>query len=163
MKIEGKVWKFGDNISTDYLAPSFGIDQPWDVRKKGILHIHKTFTQECKPGDAIIAGKNFGCGSSREWAASNLKKLGISLVAADSFGRIFFRNCIAIALPVIECRGVSEFFEEGDKLEAYLKDSLVKNITKGTQVQGAVLPDYLLKILSSGGLLELLKIEAKMK
>ena len=99
--VRGKVWKFGDHINTDYMSPGFGREEPWEIRKKYILHIHKAFTEGCQPGDVIVAGNNFGCGSSREAAPANLKKLGIGCVVAESFGRIFFRNCIAVALPVM--------------------------------------------------------------
>jgi len=70
MKCSGKVWKFGDHINTDYIAPSFALEQSWEEQKRSILHIHKAFTAECKPGDVIVAGRNFGCGSSREQAAT---------------------------------------------------------------------------------------------
>lgn len=159
----GKVWKFGNHISTDYMAPSFALDQPWEKQKRSILHIHKAFTKECQPGDAIIAGRNFGCGSSREQAPANLKRLGISCVVAESFGRIFFRNCIAIALPVVICHGVSELFEEGETLELNLKTSMVKNLTTGRKLTGGRLSPELLSIIEKGGILEFLKSESQKK
>jgi 3-isopropylmalate/(R)-2-methylmalate dehydratase small subunit len=161
--IRGKVWKFGDHINTDYMAPSFGRDEPWEQRKKYILHIHKPFTEECQPGDVIVAGNNFGCGSSRETAPDNLKKLGIGCVVAESFGRIFFRNSIAIALPVMACKGVSALFEEGDQLELDFEKALVKNLTKGKEIKGPVLSSDLIKIVQAGGILALLKQESQKK
>jgi 3-isopropylmalate/(R)-2-methylmalate dehydratase small subunit len=159
--VSGKVWKFGDHINTDYMAPSFALEQPWEKQKRSILHIHKAFTEEFKPGDVIVAGRNFGCGSSREQAPANLKRLGIGCVIAESFGRIFFRNCIAIALPVVICHGVSELFDEGETLELDLKTSMVKNLTTGRELKGGQLSPELLSIIEKGGILEFLKSESE--
>jgi 3-isopropylmalate dehydratase small subunit len=159
--VRGKVWKFGDHINTDYMSPSFGIDEPWEKRKKYILHIHKAFTEEGQPGDVIVAGNNFGCGSSRETAPANLKKLGIGCVVAESFGRIFFRNSIAVALPVMACKGVSSLFAEGDQLELDFEKALVRNLTQNKEIKGPVLSPDLIKIVQAGGILALLKQESQ--
>ena len=159
MILNGRVWKFGDNVNTDYMDPSFGREEPWAVRKKLILHIHKAFTEGCQPGDVIVAGRNFGCGSSREWAPDNLKRLGIGCVVAESFARIFFRNCISIALPVTTCKGVSELFQEGDYLELIFEQSLVKNCTTGKHLKGPNLPSELINSVKAGGIISLLKRE----
>lgn len=159
--ITGKVWKFGDNISTDYMAPNFARQDSWEEYKKYILHIHKAFAKGCQPGDAIVAGKNFGCGSSRESAPANLKKLGIGCVVAESFGRIFFRNCIAIALPIMACKGASKLFEEGDQLQLDFENSLVKNLTTGGEIKGSALSSDLINIFKQGGILALLKRESQ--
>jgi 3-isopropylmalate/(R)-2-methylmalate dehydratase small subunit len=161
--IKGKVWKFGDDINTDYMAPSFAVDAPWEVQKKAILHIHKAFTEEAKPGDVIVAGKNFGCGSSRENAPTNLKRLGIGCVVAESFGRIFFRNCIAVALPVLAVRGVADSFEEGDILELDFEHSLVRNISRGKEMEGKPLTQDLVSIVQNGGMLAMMKRESMEK
>jgi 3-isopropylmalate dehydratase small subunit len=159
--VRGKVWKFGDHINTDYMSPSFGADEPWEKRKRYILHIHKAFTEEGRPGDVIVAGNNFGCGSSRETAPSNLKKLGIGCVVAESFGRIFFRNSIAVALPVMACKGVSSLFAEGDQLELDFEKALVKNLTQNKEIKGPALSPDLIKIVQAGGILALLKQESQ--
>ncbi len=159
--VTGKVWKFGDHISTDYMAPSFIANLPWEQAKKNILHIHQAFTMDAQPGDVVVAGKNFGCGSSRESAPANLKRLGIGCVVAESFGRIFFRNSIAIAFPVMVCQGISEAFEEGDELELDLDHGVVKNLTRGTKLQGSVLSLDLISIIEHGGILALLKRESQ--
>lgn len=148
--IKGKVWKFGDNVNTDVMAPGFALNAPWEEIKRVILHIHPKFTQEAKPGDIIVAGKNWGCGSSREQAPANLKRLGIGCVVAESFGRIYFRNSIALAFPSIVCPGVSEAFEEGDELEMELESAQVRNITKGKKFQGDPLSQDMLTILARG-------------
>ncbi len=161
--IRGKVWKFGDNVNTDVMAPGFAFHAPWEEVKKLILHIHPKFTQEVKPGDIIVAGRNWGCGSSREQAPTNLKRLGISCVVAESFGRIFFRNSIAIAFPVIVCPGVTEVFTEGDELELELENSLVKNITTGKELRGELLSADMLAIIKKGGIIAALKERIKNK
>ena len=155
--VRGKVWKLGNNISSDYIAPGFAIDKPWEERKKHILHIHKAFTEGFQPGDVLVARNNFGCGSAREEAPADLKKLGIGCVVAESFGRIFFRNSIAIGLPVMACRGVSEIFEEGDILELDFENARVKNLTSGKELQGPPLAPDLINIVKNGGIVALLK------
>jgi 3-isopropylmalate/(R)-2-methylmalate dehydratase small subunit len=159
MILKGKVWKFGDDISTDYLSPSFSMDEPWEERKKKILHIHEAFSKGWEPGDVIVAGQNFGCGSSRESAPANLKRMGIRCVVAESFARIFFRNCMAIAFPVTICKGVSQTFDEGDLLELDFENALVKNMTKGKELNGAPLHPELLKIIKNGGILNSLSCD----
>jgi 3-isopropylmalate/(R)-2-methylmalate dehydratase small subunit len=159
--VTGKVWKFGDHINTDYMAPSFNANLLWEQAKKNILHIHPAFTEAAQPGDVIVAGKNFGCGSSRESAPANLKKLGIGCVVAESFGRIFFRNSIAIALPVMACEGISTAFEEGDELELDFDHAVVTNLTRGTALQGPPLAPDLINIVTHGGILPLLMRESQ--
>ena len=157
MILKGRVWKFGNDISTDYMAPSFGMDDPWEVRKRTLLHIHEAFTGGWEPGDIIVAGQNFGCGSSREGAPANLKRMGIGCVVAESFARIFFRNCMAIAFPVTICKGVSKAFEEGDILELDFENSIVRNQTQVSELEGNPLHPDLLKIVKAGGILESLE------
>lgn len=155
--ITGRVWKFGDHISTDYISPGFAKEYPWEKEKRYILHIHKNFSEECQPGDVIVAGKNFGCGSSREGAPANMKKLGIGCIVAESFGRIFFRNCIANALPVLPIKGVSDLFDEGDELELDFENARIKNRTTGKILQGPALVPDLIQIVKSGGILASLR------
>ena len=159
--VDGKVWKFGEDINTDFMAPSFSKGMEWDQAKKTILHIHEGFTAGVRPGDVIVAGANFGCGSSRQQAPANLKMLGIGCVVAESFGRIFFRNSVAIALPVMACPGITEAFNEGDDLQLDFEKSVVKNLTQGTELKGAEMPEDLLKIVRAGGVMAVLKEEAR--
>jgi 3-isopropylmalate/(R)-2-methylmalate dehydratase small subunit len=154
--VSGKVWKFGDDINTDYMAPSFEKETSLEAQKKKILHIHKGFVDGSQPGDVIVAGKNFGCGSSRENAPANLRFLGIGCVVAESFGRIFFRNCLAIAFPVMACKGVHDLFEEGDQLELDFENSMVKNLTRGAEIKGPPLSSDLINIVKKGGILKML-------
>ncbi len=157
--IKGRVWKFGDDINTDYMAPSFAKHQPWELAKKSILHVHAGFSAGFAPGDVIVAGENFGCGSSREAAPANLKRLQVGCVVAESFGRIFLRSSVAIAFPVMICRGVSTAFEEGEDLELDYDQSLVRNLTRGTSLPGTRLPQELVRIFAAGGMMQLLKQE----
>ena len=110
--------------------------------------------------DVIVAGENFGCGSSREAAPANLKRLEVGCVVAESFGRIFLRNSIAIAFPVLICKGITQAFEEGDRLELDFDRSLVRNLTRGTEIAGTPLPPELVRIVAAGGMMQLLKQEA---
>ena len=156
--IRGKVWKFGDNINTDVMAPGHTLDWPWGEKlKKVVLHIRPEFTEEAKPGDVIVAGKNWGCGSSRENAPANLKNLGLGCVVAESFGRIYFRNSIALAFPATVCRDVSKYFEDGDELELELETSRIKNLTSGKELQGEPLSKDMLDIIAKGGIIAALQ------
>ncbi len=155
--IRGRVWKFGDRVDTDVMAPWNSIGQPWEERRKVILHVRPEFVQQVHPGDVIVAGRDWGCGSSREHAPENLKRLGIAAVVAESFGRIYFRNSVAIAFPNIVCPGVHAAFEEGDELELDVPGALVRNLRSGAVLQGRPWTPEMLRILEKGGLLELLK------
>jgi 3-isopropylmalate/(R)-2-methylmalate dehydratase small subunit len=155
--IRGKTWKFDDNVNTDVMAPGFAMNYPWEELKKVVLHIHKKFTEEAKPGDVIVAGRNWGCGSSRENAPANLKRLGLGCVVAESFGRIYFRNSIALAFPSIVCRDIAGHFDEGDELELELETARIKNVTKDKSFQGEPLSADMLEIINKGGIVEALK------
>lgn len=155
--IKGRVWKFGHNVDTDVMAPWTSLSMPWEERRKVILHIRPEFAEQVKPGDIIVAGRNWGCGSSRENAPQNLKDLGIAAIVAESYGRIYFRNSIAIALPNIVCENVSGAFEEGDEMELDLETAKVRNLTRSTELQGQTYTPDMLNIIEKGGLLNVLK------
>ena len=159
--VRGRVWKFGDGIPTDHIAPGFALALPWEQRKKHILYVNKAFTEQARPGDVIVAGSNFGCGSAREEAPADLKQLGIGCVVAESFARIFFRNCISVGLPVLACKGVSSIFNEGDEIEVDFENAQVRNLTSGKELKGPPLAPDLVKIIEGKGILELLKSEKK--
>lgn len=159
--VKGKVWKFGDNISSDYMAPGFAFDEPWEKRKKFVLHINKAFTEGFQTGDVIVAGNNFGCGSTREAAPANLKQLGVGCVVAESFARTFFRNCMSIGLPILSAKGVSDIFQEEDMLELDFDNAHVKNLTSGKEIKGPPLAPDLISIVKKGGIMNLLKSEKK--
>jgi 3-isopropylmalate/(R)-2-methylmalate dehydratase small subunit len=152
--IRGNVWRFLDNIDTDQIFPGqyLSISKPEDMVEhcmEGAGHLR--FREEAKPGDLIVAGEYFGCGSSREQAPLCLKLRGIKAIIAESFARIFFRNGLNIGLPVIEAKGVSEI-KEGDEIELNLQTGEIKNLTSGKNYQGDPIPDFLFKMLEKGGL-----------
>jgi len=155
--IRGRVWEFGDNVNTDLMAPWETISQPWEEARQHVLHIRPEFAQQVQPGDVIVAGRNWGCGSSREQAAQNLKNLGLAAVVAESFGRIYFRNSVAIAFPNIACDGAAGAFEDGDEIEIELETARIRNLTKGGELQGQPYTPEMLKIVEKGGLMALLK------
>ncbi|MEM0240307.1 MAG: 3-isopropylmalate dehydratase small subunit [Candidatus Nezhaarchaeales archaeon] len=158
LKVRGRVWKLGDNIDTDVITPGQYLSLPMDQLKLHVLEpIRPGFINLVKPGDVIVAGRNFGCGSSREQAPRALKEVGIAAVIAESFARIFFRNAINIGLPVLACEGISKAFNEGDVLEADFASGEIKNVTKGVTLKAKPLPPLMIEILTAGGALELLK------
>lgn len=156
-RIYANIWKFGHNVDTDVMAPWKSISASWDERKKDVLHTRPGFVDQVRRGDIIVAGRNWGCGSSREQAAENIKNLGIAAVVAESFGRIYFRNAIALALPCIVCAGVHEAFEEGDAMVLDLNTARVENRTRGIRLQGQPYTRDMLAIIAKGGLLNVLK------
>ena len=149
--IRGRVWKFGDNVDTDVIAPWNSLGLPWEERRKVVLQVRPEFAQDAKAGDVIVAGRNWGCGSSREHAPENLKRIGIAAVVAESFGRIYFRNGIAIAFPNIVCPGVTDAFEEGEDLKLDLATARVRNISRGIELQGQPYTPEMLSIIDKGG------------
>jgi 3-isopropylmalate dehydratase small subunit len=156
-RIQGRVWKFGHNIDTDAMAPWKTMNASWEERRAHVLHTRPGFVDQVAAGDIIVAGRNWGCGSSREQATENIKRLGVAAVVAESFGRIFFRNAIAIALPGIVCPGVHDAFEEGDEMIIDLESSGIKNSTRGTALTGQPYTPDMLRILKKGGLMNVLR------
>lgn len=158
---KGDVWKFGNNVDTDVIVPGQYLDAPIsEIIPHVFESINPGFAPGVKHGDIIVAGKNFGCGSSRENAPAALKEMGIGCIIAESFARIFFRNAIAIGLPVISCRDVSSRFDNHDHASINLSEALIENVTKKTMTAGDPLSDEMLRIIEKGGILNLLK-EAK--
>ncbi|MEE9281951.1 MAG: 3-isopropylmalate dehydratase [Myxococcota bacterium] len=157
MRIRGRVWKFGDNVDTDVMAPWNAMSLPWEERRKQVLPTRPDFVEQVRAGDLIVAGRNWGCGSSREQAPENLRRLGIAAVVAESYGRIYFRNCVAMAFPNLACPGIAAACEEGDELEIDVRGGLVRNTTRGTELRARPYTDDMLAILERGGLLEVLK------
>jgi 3-isopropylmalate/(R)-2-methylmalate dehydratase small subunit len=156
--IRGRVWIFGDNVDTDVITPGVYVDAPLEEMKKHVLEaLNPRFPGEVKPGNIIVAGKNFGCGSSRETAPDAIKAMGVAAVIAESFARIFFRNAVSIGLPVLPCQGVSRAFQEGDDAEMDILQAKITNLSTGATLTGQPLAKGILDILSQGGTLSLLK------
>lgn len=153
--IRGKNWRFPDNVDTDQVYPGryLSLSLPEELAARCMEGArHPRFRQEVKPGDLIVAGKNFGCGSSREHAARSIKYLGIQAIVAESFARIFFRNAFSLGLPLVEAPGVSEI-EEGNEIEVNLESGEVKDLSSGKTYQGTRIPPFLLEMIEKGGLL----------
>ncbi len=154
MKLTGKAHKFGDDINTDYIISGkykFKTLDEKEMAKHIMEDIDPEFYKKISLGDFIVAGKNFGCGSSREQAPLAIKAAGISAVIAESFARIFFRNSINIGLPAIECKD-SGTIVSGDKLEVDLNKGVIFNKTKKSELKIIPLPKVMIKILNDGGL-----------
>lgn len=156
-RVRGRVWKFGHDVDTDAMAPWATITQPFEERRAHVLGIRPEFAREVRPGDLIVAGRNWGCGSSREHAPENLKLLGLCGVLAESFGRIYFRNCVAIAFPNLACPGIHAACEDGDDLEFDVETGAVRNHTRGLELQARPYTPEMLEIVRQGGLLEVLR------
>jgi 3-isopropylmalate dehydratase small subunit len=160
--IRGRVWLFGDNVDTDVITPGLYVDAPMEEMKKHVLEaLNPKFPKEVKAGDIIVAGKNFGCGSSRETAPDAIKALGVGAVIAESFARIFFRNAVSIGLPVLPCPGAYVAFREGEEAELDVSGAKVTNLSSNRILQGQPLAKDILDILSRGGTLPLLKAMAE--
>lgn len=154
--IQGRVHKFGDNIDTDAIIPAAcsNMSDPAELGHHCMENIDPTFVQRVSPGDIIVAGSNFGCGSSREFAPWAIKGAGITCVIAKSFARIFFRNAINIALPVLTCPAAVEGTEEADRLEINLGSGEIRNLTRNTVFTAVPYPEFISQLIAAGGLLE---------
>ena len=158
MSYRGKAFKFGDNISTDHIAPGrlFHLRSDLNEFAKHVLEdADETFASRMNKGDFVVAGNNFGLGSSREHAPQIIKIAGVRAVLAKSFARIFYRNAINIGLLLIECD--TDKIDAGDELEVDVKEGIVRNLTKNIEIKIAPLPDVMIKMLEDGGLIEHLK------
>lgn len=155
MILKGRVHKFKDDINTDdIIAAKYLVSiDPSELGKKCMETIAPDFAKKVNKGDIIVAGKNFGCGSSREHAPIAIKGVGISCVIAESFARIFYRNAINIGLPIIELAGVCDI-NDSDELEVDLGSGEIKNVTKGKVYKSAKFPEFMQDIVSAGGLMQ---------
>ncbi len=151
--IQGRVRKLGDNVDTDQIAP-YPFPESWPETRAQMFPANPGFAEQFSEGDILVAGNNWGCGSSREQAANNIRSLGASAVLADSFARLFFRNGIAIGIPCVPCQGISKLCSDGDLLEIDLVAGTVRNVTVGTTLQFPVYPETMRKIIARGGLLK---------
>lgn len=161
MIIKAKSVKFGDNINTDVIIPGKYLEliDPKELAKHAMVGIDSEFPNKVKDGAILVGGKNFGCGSSREQAPIALKYAGVECVIAEYFARIFYRNCINIGLPAVECEEISKNANEGDTLSIDLKKGTVRNESKGVDLETTPIPEFLMSILQDGGLIEHLKKE----
>ncbi|MDO8473679.1 MAG: 3-isopropylmalate dehydratase small subunit [Dehalococcoidia bacterium] len=156
MKLRGNAHKYGANVDTDVIiaARYLNVSDAAELAKHCMEDIDADFVKRVKPGDVMIATTNFGCGSSREHAPVAIKASGISCVIASSFARIFFRNAINIGLPLLECPEAAEETRNGDTIQVDLSSGRIDNVTQGKSFQAVPYPDFLLDIITSGGLIE---------
>ena len=156
--IHGKVWKFGDNIDTDIIIPARYLILPIEeAKEKAMEPIRPSFSKEFEKSGIIIAGRNFGCGSSREQAPAVLRALGVSAIVAKTFARIFFRNTINLGIPAIECKEACDKIEEGEEIAIEPETGKIKLLKQAITLQGSKLPPFLLEIIKDGGLIPHLK------
>lgn len=159
MKYTGNVIKYGDNVDTDVIIPARYLNT---IDKKELAShcmedIDKTFVSRVNSGDIMVAGNNFGCGSSREHAPIAIKESGISVVIAKSFARIFYRNSINIGLAIVECPEAAEEIAEGDKVEVDLDKGVISDKTTGKTYNTEPFPPFIQKIIENGGLVDSVK------
>ncbi len=154
-----RIWRYGDHIDTDVIIPAryLNISDFNELAEHAMEDIDTTFAPNVKQGEIIVAGKNFGCGSSREHAPVVLKVKGVKCIIADSFARIFYRNAINIGLPLLEIGAEVEKIEKGDQVEADLKTGEIKIVNKNIVIKTKPLPEFCQKIADCGGLVNYVK------
>ncbi len=154
-KIKGKAFKFGHNIDTDVIIPArfLTTSEPEQLAPHCMENIRKGFADEVSQGDIIVAGKNFGCGSSREHAPISIKAVGISTVIAESFARIFYRNSFNIGLPLFESKEAAEKINEGDEIEVDQTTGSIKNLTRNETYHSTPIPEFMQQLVKAGGLM----------
>lgn len=159
MNVKGTVHKFGDNVDTDVIIPARYLNTA--SHKELAAHcmedIDKDFVSKVKPGDIMVADKNFGCGSSREHAPIAIKASGISCVIASSFARIFYRNSINIGLPIIECPQAAQAIKDGDVVSVDFNTGVITDETTGEAFSGEPFPQFIQNIIAKGGLINSIK------
>ena len=157
--ISGTVFKFGDNIDTDVIIPAryLNAPSPDELAKHCMEDIDADFVNRVKPGDIMVGGANFGCGSSREHAPIAIKASGVSCVIAASFARIFYRNSINMGFPILECPEASEKINDGDKVAVDFTTGVITDETTGETFQATAFPEFIDNIIKNGGLLKYIK------
>lgn len=154
-----KIYKYGDNVDTDVIIPARHLNDPDPkaLASHCMEDIDKEFVNKVQEGDIMVAGDNFGCGSSREHAPIAIKASGISCVIANTFARIFYRNAINIGLPILECKEASEKIQAGNEVTVDFNTGVITNVTKNETYQALPFPDFIKDIMAKGGLMNSLK------
>lgn len=162
---KGKVWKVGNDIDTDVIIAARYLNDASDENMKAhcLEDAIPNFSQVISAGDILVAGKNFGCGSSREHAPISIKVSGVSCVIAESFARIFYRNAINIGLPIITSPEAAAEIQAGDELEVDVENGVIKNVTQGKEYQGETFPPFIQEIITAGNLLNYVKAKVEAK
>jgi len=156
MKLKGKTWKFGNDVDTDAIIPAryLNTTDSKELAAHCMEDADPEFVSRVKPGDIIVAGKNFGCGSSREHAPIAIKAAGVSCVVAHSFARIFYRNAFNVGLPILECPEGAERIQSEDELEIDLNSGVIENRTRNETYRAQAIPPFMQRLLEAGGLIE---------
>lgn len=163
MEFEGKTWKFGDHVDTDAIIPArfLNVSDKVELAKNCFADLRPDFVGKASPGDLLVAGRNFGCGSSREHAPWALKGAGIRVVIANSFARIFYRNAFNIGLPLLESPEAAENLEEGDRVAVNLVTGEINNMNNGERFSAKQIPEFMMEIIQAGGLVNYVKMKGK--
>ena len=163
MEFKGRVLKYGDNIDTDVIIPAryLNTTNPEELAKHCMEDLDKEFINKVSKGDILVVGENFGCGSSREHAPIAIKATGISCIIAKSFAHIFYRNSINIGLPIFECKEIFQETDEGDILEVDANSGTIINLSSNKRYYFKPFPDFIKKIIESGGLINWTKEKIK--
>lgn len=163
MAIRGRAWKYGSNVDTDVIIAGryCHITDKSELAKHCLEDLDKDFVKNIKTGDIIVAGTNFGCGSSREIAPVAIKESGVSCVIAKNFARIFYRNSINIGLPIFESPEAVDNINKGDEVEVDIATGAIKNVTNGKEAKAMPFPDFIQQIIKRGGLMAYLKEKLK--
>lgn len=163
MEAKGRVFRYGDNVDTDVIIPAryLNTSEPSELAKFCMIDIDESFAKQVAAGDIIVADKNFGCGSSREHAPIAIKASGVSCVIAKSFARIFFRNAINIGLPILECEEAVVGISAGDEVSVDFTEGVITNHTKGESYQAQPFPEFMQKLIASGGLINYIRENRK--
>jgi 3-isopropylmalate/(R)-2-methylmalate dehydratase small subunit len=158
-KVSGKVFKYGDDVNTDVIIPAryMNTHDPKHLAAHCMEDIDKDFVTNMKPGDVIVAGKNFGCGSSREHAPISIKYAGVGCVIAKTFARIFYRNCINMGLPIMECPEAAEELQAGDEIEINFDEGTITNKINGKVYKAHPFPPFMKSLIEAGGLMNYAK------
>ncbi len=159
MKTQGTVFKYPDNVDTDVIIPAryLNTSNAQELAKHCMEDIDAEYVSKVKPGDVMVAGWNFGCGSSREHAPLVIKTCGTGCVIAKSFARIFYRNAINIGMPILECEAAAEEIQPGDEVSVDFDTGIISDLTTGKQWQAEPFPEFIQNIIQKGGLLASLK------
>ena len=159
MKLQGRVWKFGDHVDTDLIIPArfLTVSDKEELARNCFADLRPNFVSKAEPGDIIVAGKNFGTGSSREHAPLAIKGAGISVIIAESFARIFYRNAFNIGLPIVESAEASRSLNEGAIVSVDLSTGDIEGIESGERFSAKPLPDFMRQIIEAGGLVDYVK------
>jgi 3-isopropylmalate/(R)-2-methylmalate dehydratase small subunit len=163
MKFKGRAWTFGDDVDTDVIIPAkhLNTSDPKELAAHAMEGAGDEFAKGVKQGDLIIAGKNFGCGSSREHAPIAIKAAGVSAVVAGSYARIFYRNAFNIGLPIFESPGIMDAVKKGDEIEIDADRGVIKNLSTGNEFQAKPIPPFMQDLIKKGGLVEWTKEKIK--